>query len=52
MFLPTIIADDGREYTNVSYNTLKEAEAALQEFCETFMMYHDDKIVKAFVACH
>ena len=51
MFLPIIIADDGRTYTNVSYKTYEDAENALREFCETFTMYHDDKIVKAFVAC-
>lgn len=48
-FLPTIIASDGREYTNVSYETFHEAEKALREFCEIFLMYHDEKIIKTYI---
>lgn len=48
-FLPTIEASDGREYTNVTYKTLSEAEKALQEFCKIFKMYHDEKIIKAYI---
>lgn len=48
-FLPTILASDGREYTNVSYETLLEAEKALYDFCEIFLMHHDEKIIKAYI---
>lgn len=48
-FLPVILASDGREYTNVTYSTLAEAEKALHEFCEIFRMYHDEKIVRAYI---
>jgi hypothetical protein len=48
-YLPVILASDGREYTNVTWDTLEKAEKALYEFIEDFLKYHDDKIVRAYI---
>ena len=51
-YLPTILASDGREYTNVSWKNCEKAEKELQEFCEIFSMYHDEEIKKAYVVVY
>lgn len=47
-YLPTIVAE-GREFTNVTYTSLKDAVDALKEFLEIFKEHTDYRIEYAYI---
>lgn len=48
-YLPIIIDNTGKEYTNVSYKNLCDAVDALKDFVNNFSNGNDHKIVDAYV---